>query len=155
SWCDRWTGRDGGGDAVSRILRNQFHHDDHFAPRRRPEQLAERRHTRFPIHGVGILAVRPNARYGAAARTVGLVDHGGAEWALHRLWRHSDAVQPLSLFSWQFDWNARRSSAGGRPSCSTCAAASSDIHAVAGRWAGHAVFNLLRSDVWRFDDVHT
>src|SRR5262249_39209288 len=101
------------------------------------------------------LAVRPDAGHGAAARTVGLVDHGGGERAPHRLWGHSDAVKPLSLFSWQFDRNARRRAAGSRAACSPCAVPSGDLYTVAGRRPGHAVFDFLRSDVWRFDDVHT
>ena len=57
---------------------------------------------------------------------------------LHRLQRHPDAAEPLSLPARQPHRHAGRRAAGRRPAGRACAAAAGDLHDAAGRRHGHA-----------------
>ncbi len=111
---DRRARADGAGDALSR-LRGRRHADhDRAAAHRRADELGGLDRACRRLLGRRRLAVRAHARDGAAARPLGLVSDGRHRRPRHRLRRHPDPGQSLSVLPRQPDRHAGRRAAGRR-----------------------------------------
>ena len=79
--------------------------------------------------------------------------YGRVRRTSHRIWRHSDARESLSLLSGQPDRDTGRRAAGRRSARGAGLAVADHVHADPGRRDGDARLDLLRRDVWRLDDL--